>query len=236
MAERFTDLAYILHKRAYKESSYIIEFFTREQGVVSAIAKGAKSSKSKFYLDLQLFSCLEASFTGKTDLMTLTQADVVRATRISSQKNIFCGYYVNELVLRLLHKYDQHTELFQHYDELIQALSTNAVPEPLLRIFEKDLLTEIGYGLDFASTVDGQSIVDGHYYMVSPESGIIEVEADRASELLVRGKTLNDIAMENFSDSISLRESKQLMRRLLQYHLGGKPLKTRDLFLQTAGN
>ncbi|MFO7603720.1 MAG: DNA repair protein RecO [Gammaproteobacteria bacterium] len=236
MSARIEDLAYILHKRAYKESSYIIEFFTRTHGVISAVAKGAKTSKSRFYLNLQLFTQLEIGLAGTSELLTLTQADVSKAVRMTAQKNIFCGYYVNELVLRLLHRHDQHSQLFDFYDRLIASLKDAAAPEPLLRHFEMALLTEIGYGVDFSCTVDGKAIKDEQYYLVSPEQGVTETTASQASDMRVSGKTLNDLVAGALSNDTSLRESKRLMRRILQYHLGHKPLKTRDLFAPTAGN
>lgn len=236
MSVRFEDLAYILHKRAYKESSYIIDLFTRDSGVVSVIAKGAKSNKSKFYLNLQLFSQLDVGFSGKSELMTLIQADVIKCTSITVQKNIFCGYYVNELLLRLLHKHDQHKDLFTSYERLLDNMANTPEPEPLLRVFEKSLLSEIGYGIDFSCTNQGDTIDDEQFYMVSPENGVTMVTPAKPSELVIKGKTLNAIASETFSDDDMLRESKQLMRRILQHHLGSKPLKSRDMFAKTAGN
>lgn len=235
MAERFEDQAYILHKRAYRETSYIIDLLTRQHGVVSVIAKGAKTNKSKFYLNLQLFHHLEIGFSGKTELMTLTQVDVKSSVQIQQQKNIFCAYYVNELLLRLLHKHDQHSQIFDYYDELVSILANESDPEPVLRNFENALLAEIGYGVDFSVTVEGDVIEDELYYMVSPEQGVMQGCATKTSDLLVRGKTLNDLSAGIFSDRASLQESKQVMRRILEYYLGGKPLKVRELFVQKAG-
>ena len=236
MSARFEELAYILHKRAYKESSYIIDLFTRNSGIVSVIAKGAKSNKSKFYLNLQLFSQLEVAFSGRSDLMTLTQADVKKSIPITVQKNIFCGYYVNELLLRLLHKHDQHQELFFSYERLMKNMADDSKPEPLLRLFEKSLLAEIGYGIDYGCTSQGDAVKDDLFYIVSPDNGITVTTSRKTSELIVSGKTLNDIESEIFSDENTLKESKQLMRRILHHHLGHKPLKSRDLFAKTAGH
>ena len=236
MPERFEDLAYILHKRAYKESSYIIDLFTREQGVVSVVAKGAKSNKSKFYLNLQLFNMLDVAYSGRTELMTLVQADINTPAYITGQKNIFCGYYVNELLLRLLHKHDQHPHLFDSYTKMVVALTENQKPEPMLRRFEKILLNEIGYGVDFSCTVDGEVLEEGVMYIVSPGEGIMAAAPGQRSELLVSGKSLIAFAADDFSDETTLAEIKKLMRRILQHYLGGKPLKSRDLFARTAGN
>lgn len=236
MPERFEDLAYILHKRAYKESSYIIELFTREQGVVSVIAKGAKSHKSKFYLNLQLFNHLDVAYSGKSDLMTLVQADIKKVAGIAGQKNIFCGYYVNELLLRLLHKHDQHPHLFDHYDQLLMSLTNNLQPEPFLRDFEKNLLNEIGYGADFSCTADGLALKDNLFYIVSPGEGIIAAAPGQRSDFLVQGKTLIDFEAGDYSNENTLSETKKLMRRILQHYLGNKPLKSRDLFAKTSGN
>lgn len=236
MPERFEDLAYILHKRAYKESSYILDLFTREQGVVSVIAKGAKSNKSKFYLSLQLFSILDVAYSGKSELMTLTQADVRRPNYISKQKNVFCGYYVNELLLMLLHKHDQHPELFDFYDQIILALSAGEDPEPLLRKFEKTLLNEIGYGTDFSCTVDGDPLHDDMMYIVTPGEGIIPASPGQQSDILISGRCLNAFEADDYSDKLVLKGIKKMMRRILQFYLGGKPIKSRDLFVNSAGN
>lgn len=235
MPVQFEDRAYILHKRAYKESSYIIDLFTFESGVVSVIAKGAKSNKSKFYLNLQLFNQLDVMYSGKTELMTLIQADVNKTVSFSVKKNTFCGYYINELILRLLHKHDQHQNLFSHYEQLLNDMANAIQPEALLRAFEKALLIEIGYGIDFGNTANGVDIQDKELYLVSPDNGIMHSSSNQSSDLLVTGKTLKDIELEDFSDLNTLRESKQLMRRILQHHLGGRPLKSRDLFAKTAG-
>ncbi len=236
MPERFEDLAYILHKRAYKESSYIIDLFTREQGVVSVVAKGAKSNKSKFYLNLQLFNMLDVAYSGRSELMTLVQADVNRSTSIAGQKNIFCGYYINELLLRLLHKHDQHPQLFDSYKQIVFALAEVDKPEPLLRRFEKTLLDEIGYGADFTCTVDGRALEDELMYVVSPGEGVMAAAPGQRSELLVSGKSLLAFAADDFSDEKTQLETKKLMRRILQHYLGDRPLKSRDLFAKTAGN
>lgn len=235
MAVRFEDQAFILHKRAYRESSYIIDLLTRSHGIVSVIAKGAKSNKSRFYLNLQLFHQLEVAFSGKSELMTLTQVDVISSARIAQKKNIFCGYYINELLLRLLHKHDQYSQLFDHYSEIVSILAHEAEPEPVLRNFEKALLIEIGYGVDFSSTVDGDNIEDDKYYFISPEQGVMPAVDKKASGLMVQGKTLSDLSAGIYSDRTSLQESKQVMRQILQYHLGSKPLKTRELFARATG-
>jgi DNA repair protein RecO (recombination protein O) len=235
MVQRIADTAYILHKRNYSESSYIVDLFTRENGVVSVIAKGAKTAKSKFYLNLQLFSCLEVLYAGRTELMTLIDVGVKYAPLLQEQKPVFCGYYINELLVRLLHKHDQHEALFDCYDSLLRQLSRAENPEPLLRLFEKDLLAEIGYGIDFAATTSGAPIIEDQYYTVSPDEGVVSAASTQKSDLLVHGKTLLGFETGSFDDKVSLSESKHLMRRLLQHHLGGKPLKSRDLFAQVAG-
>ncbi len=225
--------AYVLHSRAFRETSLIVEALTREHGRVAVVARGAKSARSRWRNVLQPFRPLLISWTQKSDLGTLTAADQVASLPALLEQSLFCGLYLNELLMRLLHRGDPHPETFERYRLILSDLASEAPPQPLLRIFEKHLLEAIGYAMlldrEYGS---GKGIQSHLWYDYKPEHGPIlsagpgKNSISGASLLALHTETLQHESLQ----AKNLSELRMLMRRVISYHLGGKPLASLSVF------
>lgn len=223
--------AYILHHRAYRETSAIVELLTRDFGRVSVIAKGARSRKSPLRIVLQTFSPVIVSWQGRGELKNLVLAESPGLPLFLKDAALFSGLYVNELLMRLLPRFDSCHDVFVDYQQCIAQLSLSGDIEPTLRIFEKRLLASLGYELVLEVDAElGQSIDATKQYIYVVDKGPVESRLMENANGAVSGSTLLALARENLVDSQSLSESKKLLRQLLANLLGGKPLKTRELF------
>lgn len=216
--------ALILQHRPYRESSLLLEVFTRDFGIVSVLAKGVRKEKSKLAGLLLPFALLNISYLDRNELKTLIQAEYLGSYPLQ-RLALYCGFYVNELVQKFLHKHDPHPELFVRYQRCLQDLSQADSVEQTLRYFELDLLTETGYGaqLHFDGNT-GDSVQDRRRYDFSPGLGMIENAGG-----LVSGETLRMLAGQAPLHGAALSEAKQLSRKMLDVHLQGRPLKSRDV-------
>jgi len=222
--------AFILHGRDFRDTSRLLDVFTQDYGRVSLVAKGARSSRSKLHGLLQPFTPLIISWSGKGEVQTLTGAESKKNTIQILGKSVMSAYYMNELVQRLVTQHDPHPELFELYQHTLSYFSTDD-DELVLRRFEKNLLNDIGYGLNLAldaSTNEPIQAKNIYYYDI--EKGPININNILDTEVLkLSGQTLIDLENEQFTTVQSKKEAKQLMRIILSYHLGDKPLKTRNL-------
>lgn len=224
-------LGYILHTRPYRETSLIVEAFTRAHGRVSLVARGARRAQSSIKSRLLAFQPLELSWFGKSSLRTLHDAEWLGGTLRLQGAALMCGFYLNELLLRLLHPEDPHETLHDHYVAALAALSDGREAEPVLRRFELDLLTELGYAQPLGHLADGGELRPDGRYAYAFDEGVIPWQDGQPG---YRGKTLLDLASGDFSDPRSLQEGKQLMRALINHYLDDKPLMTRQLLLELA--
>jgi DNA repair protein RecO (recombination protein O) len=222
--------AFILHGREYGDTSRLLDVFTRDYGRITLVAKGARSPRSKLQGILQVFTPLIISWSGKGEVQTLTGAESVKSSINLTGKNIISGYYINELLQRLMTHHDPHPDLYTIYQKSLQSFTVEE-NELILRRFEKNLLAEIGYGLSLEyETENGNAIDKDEIYYYDIEKGPVNIRAGEHSDALsVSGQTLIDLDKEIFSSAQSQKEAKQLMRVVLSHHLGGKPLKTRNL-------
>ena len=231
MSEAALQPAYALHNRRYRESSLIVEFITRDHGRVAALAKGALGGKQPKQHLLQPFVPLLIDWRGRGDLPTLSSLEVAAHIKQPQGRALYCGLYVNELVLRLSERQDPHSELFPAYVEcmsaLLQAGNDNAALEPILRQFEVRLLDELGMGLQLLEDVEGRALQADHLYHYDLQLG---ARAPLGSEEKIHGASLLALASGRIEDVRQRQECRQLMRRVLATHLGGKPLKSRELF------
>ncbi|MFT5139537.1 MAG: DNA repair protein RecO (recombination protein O) [Lysobacterales bacterium] len=223
--------AYVLHPRAYRETSLILEVLTRDHGRAAMVARGAKGPKSKWRNLLQPFRPLLIDWISRSDLGTLTSADQVAAPPALHGDALFCGMYVNELLMRLLHRGDPHPEVFERYRQVLAALSSGEAPQPLLRLFEKHLLESIGYGLILDHEQDSETPLSAdHLYDYRPDKGPLRVNNDATSKgILVSGRALLALKAEQLDEEV-LPDLRSLMRRVIRYHLGDKPLASQALF------
>ncbi len=221
--------SYILHTRPYSESSLLIDAFSRNYGRVSLLAKGVRRVKSKLRGIIRPFQPLLMSWSGKGELQTLTGVESTFAIRAFAQSGWLSGCYMNELLIKLLHKYDPHEQLFDHYNDTLQLLHDGKSPQVVLRLFEKRLLTEIGYGMVLTHDVKNNSpVLEDKLYRYYPDSGpTISDGTDLDSAWIVGGSTLIALENEKFSDSRQLLQSKYLMRALLNQSLQGRKLNCR---------
>lgn len=210
---------FVLHTRPYRETSLLVEILTREQGIVSLVARGAKRGKKPISRILQPFSPILFGWFGKGELVTLTSIENIGASLFLQGKKMICGLYMNELLIKLLHRWDPHEDLYDIYEMSLVSLRADNCEQTILRIFEKNILKSIGYSIVF-DNLDSEK-----HYKYDPAKGPIE---SKQSLNTFSGKML--IALKNDQlEQQFLRDIKRLMRLVLSYHLGNKTIKTREL-------
>lgn len=231
--------AFILHQRNYSETSLLLEVYAQRHGRVGLIAKGARRPSSKVRALLNPFQPLLIGWSGRGELMVLTGAEASGACVELSGRGLYCGFYLNELLMRLLHRHDPHESLYDHYHRALLGLRDPAGHEAVLRIFEKRLLSELGYGLLLEHDSGDRLPIDPNaLYDYVPERGPMRVRhyelVGRTQGVRLHGRSLLALAAEQLSDGATLREVKALMRAALAPHLGDRPLHSRRLFQQPA--
>lgn len=222
--------AFVLHSYPFRETSLIIEVFSRHHGLLPLVARGARRPRAALRGVLMSFQPLSLSWFGKNELRTLHSAEWQGGQPQLQGTALMCGFYLNELLLNLMVRDDPHERLFDYYQLTLQRLSQGSDYAATLRCFEKHLLQELGYALLLEREADSGAEIDpnlSYRYMI--ERGALREAPDQQEGLLVAGKTLLDMAADDYRDAQSAREGKQLMRMLLNHHLGGRPLHTREL-------
>jgi len=222
---------FVLHSYPYKETSLIVDVFTRDHGRIALVAKGAKRPHSKLRGVLQTFQPLSIGWTGKAEIRTLIDAEWIGGLLPLEKSALLCGFYLNELLIRLLARDDPHPGLFDHYVATLNQLAHDEPPPIVLRKFERALLKETGVGGTLSINArTGEPVSPAETYVVDPEHGPRHaVPVDTFPR--VSGKTLLDMEEEDYSDATTQLQSKFLMRFLLAHHLGGMPLNTRQILL-----
>jgi len=223
--------AYVLHQREYGETSLLLEIFSRPHGRLGLLAKGARRPRSPLRAVLVPFQPLLIGFSGRGELPVVTQAEPARAAPELSGTALVCGLYLNELLTRLVHRHDPHEHLFDVYEETLGRLAENATDERVLRVFEKRLLEEIGYGLVLDHDAeDGSPLDPSIRYRYLVERGPVRNRGPQDEGIAVGGATLLALGREQFDDLEILRDAKRLLRALLARQLGDRPLASRKLF------
>lgn len=222
--------AFILHTRAYRETSLLIDAFTLDYGRVSLIAKGVRKKKSRSAALLQPFNELLITWQGKTDLQTIVSVDASDDSLIISGKTMYCAFYINELLTILLYKHDPHPVLYGLYKKFLTDLVQSSHNDELLRYFEVNLLSEIGYGLNLdAEYNSGFPFISEQLYRYDFENGAFQISSD-PYEITVHGHTLTALHEKQLDNKQSRLEAKRLMRAIIHHHLEGRPLRSRELF------
>lgn len=220
--------AFILHRRAYRESSLLLELFARDSGRIGLVARGGRGRRRDRATLLQPFGELLIGWTGRGELGSLTSAEAVGGEPPLAGSALFAGFYVNELLLRMLRRHDANPDLYADYRVVLSALGAGGLEAPL-RVFEKRLLEQSGYGLQLREEAEGGRPIDpDRRYAYLVEQGPC-VDGARGGTP-VHGRTLLALANERFDDPQTLREAKRLMRSVFDHHLGPKPLRSRELF------
>jgi len=233
MAERIRQEsreAFVLHGYAYRETSLLVEVFSRTFGRVSMVARGARSPRSPLRGVLLAFQPLALSWFGKGEVRTLARAEWVGGQPLLQGEVLLCGFYINELLLRLLPREDPHESLFEQYQAALRRLTERADSAAALRSFERALLKELGYAMTLErDSASGSAIDAAKSYAYDPERGPIEASGGPAQPL-VSGRTLLAMARDDYSDPVTQLQAKLLMRTLLNHRLDHQPLKSREIF------
>ncbi|GAB2181499.1 DNA repair protein RecO [Denitratisoma sp. agr-D3] len=223
--------AYLLHTYPYSETSLILDVFSRDHGRVPMLARGARRPRAALRGVLIGFQPLELGWFGAGEVKTLAKAEWLGGVPLLSGRCLLLGYYLNELLMKLLPREDGHPVLFDAYEAALGALATGAADAPELRRFEKILLREIGYGLSLDQDAEGKPITTDGRYLYLVERGAVEARGDEGVPPLA-GKTLLDMAADDYTDARTRAESKALMRQLITHHLNGQSLQSRRVFVE----
>jgi len=229
---RITDQpAFVLHSYPYKETSLIVEVFTRDYGRVPLMAKGAKRPHSQLRGVLQTFQPLQVAWSGKSEVRTMVSAEWVGGLRPLERSALLCGFYLNELLVKLLARDDPHAALFDYYVAALNQLAHDEPAAIVLRKFELGLLKETGVAgnLSFLATI-GKAVQSDKSYVVDPERGSREALISDTMPVVL-GKTLLDMEAGDYTDTATQQQSKLLMRHLLSHHLNGLTLNTRQILI-----
>ncbi len=226
--------AYVLHSFPYKDSSSLVDYLTRDFGRVRMVVKGARRSKSRMREALQPFQPLHISWRGKGELKTLAAAETVSLNPFLQGRTLWCGLYLNELVMRLLPQWDSHPRLFAYYQFSVSTLSDLDTQESVLRIFERRLLEELGFAVSYTHAVNSEEAIESHrYYCFNPEQGfaLVQEGAEKThQQVCYPGDSILAIAEDDYNDGRTKQIAKRLMRVAFAPHLGHKPLQSRELF------
>ena len=233
VSNHHTEQAFVLHARAYSNTSTIIEILTEHAGRIGLLAKGARTPKSAFYGVLQPFIPLFVYFGGKGDLPTLYKAEPVAGLAVLQGEQLYHGLYLNELLMRLLHRHDPHPGLFALYRDTLQSLQNQPVPDIVLRYFELQLLEELGYGLNLSIEINsGEPVIATQRYHYVVDQGPVSLAEPTQAALCVDGATLLALQTRQLSQAEHRQQAKLLMRAVLDHYLGEKPIKARELYRQ----
>ncbi|MDH3713649.1 MAG: DNA repair protein RecO [Gammaproteobacteria bacterium] len=221
--------AYILHNRAYRNTSLLIDALTRDYGRIGLVARGVRSSNAARRARLQAFRELRLSYTGGGELKNLSDVEEIAPAPSLHGEVLACGYYVNELLLRLTLKDDPHDGLFDTYRHALAGLSGGADIETTLRVFELRLLECLGYGLVLDRDDQGESLDPARYYQYVTDAAPVasSTPLPERGACRVRGACLIALREGRLPENCRA-EAKQLLQTALQAHLGNKSLRSRE--------
>lgn len=220
--------AYVIHSRKYRDTSLILELFTQNEGRVAVVARGARSKKKNH--SVQPFTPLLVSYVGKGELKTLAKIDAGAMYFIPGDR-LLLGMYANELLIRLLGKFEKVTDLFTAYQQLLLSLVGSDDYTVELRRFELKLLNELGYGISFALDAGtGDFVEPDQFYRFVPEQGFRQLSSKTDSSFL--GEHLLNVSDGNFCSPEVEQTARRVARIAIARLLGDRPLKSRELFQQ----
>ncbi len=222
--------AFVLHSYPFRETSLLLDVFSRNHGRVALVARGARRPRSMLRGVLMNFQPLRLAWFGKGEVRTLHSAEWQGGQPQLQGTALLCGFYLNELLLNLMARDDPHERLFDYYQQTLQRLAHEEDHAATLRCFEKHLLQELGYALALdAEAGSGRHVDPARRYRYVVERGVVVDGADAPEGLTISGKTLQDMTADDYRDPVTAQQSKQLMRMLLNHYLAGKALHTREL-------
>ena len=232
------EAAYLLHSRPFKDSALLIEVFTPNFGRVGLVANGVRKKKGRWQSALQPFVPILISWRGRSELQTVTDVETSGTMLGLTGKYLMSAFYINELLTYLLHRYDGNPWLFQRYEAALNGLhqlqlaeSEQSHLEMVLRLFERDLLETIGYGLGLESCLStAEAIQKDRYYRYCVGEGAVLSEACEGEDVFI-GSSLIALHRGALDNAHLLKDAKRLLKAALAQHLDGRPLKSRKLML-----
>ncbi len=224
------ELAFVIHSYPFRETSLLLDVFSRHHGRLAIVARGARRPGSALRGVLRNFQPLLLSWFGKGEVRTLHSAEWQGGQPYLQGKALMCGFYLNELMVNLLARDDPHEQLFDFYRATLLRLAQETDHAATLRCFEKHLLQELGYALTLDQEAgNGKAVQTELCYRYAVEHGAVPDDGNPNTGLPVLGKTLLDMVADDYDDPLTAQQSKQLMRILMNHYLGGKTLHTREL-------
>ncbi len=220
--------AFVLHRRPYSNTSLLLEVFLLHEGRMPLLAKGATGGRALGASLLQPFLPLLVSRSGRGEVRTLGRYEAAGPPLPLRGQQLYCGFYVNELMVRLVQREEPHPGLFAAYQETLRRLVEEGDPEPALRRFEVGLLADLGYGLVLEREAGSDRAVDpaGRYEYVVELGPVAAPGGELGGSTLLKLATGEPLAGEE------RREARRLLRGVLDHYLGGRPLKSRELFVR----
>ena len=217
---------YILHHRPYRDTSRILEVLVRDHGRLTLFARGVRGPKPRFGGVLQPFELLLLSFQLGREAGQLTGAESAESMPPLPAGSLMSGFYLNELLLKLITRHDPMVEVFEDYRRALTALRVGSRVEAVLRVFEKRLLEAVGYGLDLiAEARTGKPIEADGLYRLRPSEGLVPATAGDAEA--VAGSSLLALAREELGEGRPLEDARKVLQAALAERLEGKELSTR---------
>lgn len=212
-------LAWVLHRRPYQDTGLILELFTSQHGRVGAVARGGRKQQL-----LQPFQPLWVELAGQSDLLRLQQCEAASSPIPLAKQQLYCGMYLNELLVRLLYRHDKQPILLAAYADALEAISNNTgTMDVVLRRFELLLLEELGYAVDLSNDANDYPLQPASYYVWKEGQGwLLAAQGWLGGHLLAMGQ-------EQWTPE-ARRTARNIMRMILAPHLGAKPLQSRSLF------
>jgi len=222
---------FVLHQRPYRETSLILEILSREHGRLALVARGVKRGNYSRRSLMQPNRRLLLAWHQRGDMGTLTDIEADGLPFDLHGKKLLSAFYLNELLMRLLHRHEAHPELYDDFGLTLQQLQTVEDDQRTLRLFEKRLLDTLGYGLILDHEVrSGGRIEADRVYYYQVESGPVSQMPDTPDYLEIGGSTLLALAAEALERETELQQAKRLMRFVLDRYLGGRALASRELY------
>jgi DNA repair protein RecO (recombination protein O) len=222
--------SYVLHTRPYRDTSLLVDLLTLNHGKVSVIARSARGLRSRFKGSLVLFSPLLITASGKSELLQLSEVEISEAAVFLEGDKLFFGLYLNELLVRLLQKYDPCPGIFNAYAATLKQFVIAENCQLCLRRFEMLLLSELGYQLPLHQAACGSEINSHQTYAYQFNQGFVLSHQHKGVDVF-QGEHLLEIANQNFESNEILASCRRLMRLAIGHLLGDYTLKTRELFL-----
>jgi DNA repair protein RecO (recombination protein O) len=235
MSEReevLLEQAFVLHQRPYRNTSLILDCLTLGHGRQALVARGARRPQSRQRPILEPFRKLRVSWIRRGEMGSLTHAESDGRESALGGQGLLAGFYMNELLLRLMQRGDQNESIYSCYSHCLDRLVAAGDTARALRLFERDLLEALGFGVDLERDFrTGEPIAPDREYVFEHEGGLT-VSHSPADKDQYSGRHLISLREQDLNDTDSLRAARRLLNRILEHYLGSRPLKTRAVMRQ----